>query len=138
RFEAADAAALPSRVDLMFVVDTTGSMQDEIDYLREELKDVVERARSEAGGQLDIGISTNFYRDRYDDYVVKPYPFTRDVDQAIRQMAKEKASGGGDYPEAVDEALDDALHGHDWSEEAQARLLFLVLDAPPHHEPAIV
>jgi hypothetical protein len=132
------AAKLSDQVDLMFVVDTTGSMQDEIDYLREELKDVIDRVQSESGQQLAMAISTNFYRDRYDDYVVKPYPFTRDVDQAVRQIAKEKASGGGDYPEAVEEALDDALHGHEWSKEARARLLFLVLDAPPHHEPDIV
>lgn len=132
------AAKLSDQVDLMFVVDTTGSMQDEIDFLREELKDVIDRVQNESGQQLSIAISTNFYRDRYDDYVVKPYPFTRDVDQAIRQIAKEKASGGGDYPEAVEEALDDALHGHEWSKEARARLLFLVLDAPPHHERDII
>jgi hypothetical protein len=133
-----EAAKLSDQVDLMFVVDTTGSMQDEIDFLREELKDVIDRVQSESGQQLAMAISTNFYRDRYDDYVVKPYPFTRDVDQAIRQIAKEKASGGGDYPEAVEQALDDALHGHEWSKDARARLLFLVLDAPPHHEPDIV
>lgn len=131
-------ARLPAAVDLMFVVDTTGSMQDEIDFLREELKDVIDRARNGVNERLSIGVSTNFYRDRYDEYLVKPYPFTENVDQAIKQIAAEQAAGGGDYPEAVDEALDDGLNGHDWSEEARARLLFLVLDAPPHDQPEIV
>ncbi|WP_286892275.1 VWA domain-containing protein [Thermobacillus sp.] len=124
-------------VDLMFVVDTTGSMQDEIDFLREELKDVINRARKGAG-QLDIEVSVNFYRDRYDDYVIKPYPFTADIDEAVRRIAKEKAEGGGDYPEAVEQALTNAVSGHEWRRSARTRLLFLVGDAPPRNEPQIV
>ncbi|MFX3636899.1 MAG: VWA domain-containing protein [Candidatus Pristimantibacillus sp.] len=122
------------RVDVMFVVDTTGSMEDELNYLGAELKDVITRVGKQHANQLDIRVSTNFYRDKHDDYVVKPYPFTRDIDKAVGQIVKQKASGGGDYPEAVDQALRDAIREHDWSEEARTRLLFLVLDAPPHDE----
>ena len=124
-------------VDLMFVVDTTGSMQDEIDFLREELKDVITRAR-QGGGQLDIEVSVNFYRDRYDDYVIKPYPFTADIDEAVSRIAAERAEGGGDYPEAVEQALTNAVSGHEWRRSARTRLLFLVGDAPPRNEPQIV
>jgi len=124
-------------VDLMFVVDTTGSMQDEIDFLREELKDVINRARKGAG-QLDIEVSVNFYRDRHDDYVIKPYPFTADIDEAVRRIAREKAEGGGDYPEAVEQALTNAVSGHEWRRSARTRLLFLVGDAPPRDEPQII
>lgn len=129
-----DAVPMPDQVDLMFVVDTTGSMKDELDYLEAELKDVVTQIGSRAGGQLDIRVSPNFYRDRHDDYIVKPYPFTKDIDKAVRQIAQQEAQGGGDFPEAVDEALHNAIHDHEWSKEARARLLFLVLDAPPHKE----
>nr|WP_301539636.1 vWA domain-containing protein [Paenibacillus sp. NEAU-GSW1] len=122
----------------MFVVDTTGSMQDELDFLEAELKDVIGRVADEHANQLDIRMSANFYRDKHDDYVVKPNPFTGDIDEVIQQMASQKAKGGGDFPEAVEEALQDAIMEHKWSEEARARLLFLVLDAPPHHEGEII
>jgi Mg-chelatase subunit ChlD len=135
--ELGQGTGLSDAVDLMFVVDATGSMQDEIDFLREELKDVIARARRGAG-QLDIEVSVNFYRDRHDEYVIKPYPFTDDIDEAVRLIAQEKAEGGGDYPEAVEQALTNAVMGHEWRRSARTRLLFLVGDAPPRNEPQVV
>jgi len=134
-----DEATKPSDlVDLMLVVDTTGSMSDELHYLEAELKDVVNRVAEDNQGQLDLRISPNFYRDVHDDYTVKPFPFTRSVDEAVRQIADQEAFGGGDFPEAVEQALEDAIDNHEWSQEALARMLFLVLDAPPHREKAVV
>ncbi len=126
--------ALSNKVDLMLVVDTTGSMADELQYLSAELKDVVTRAAEQSGDRLAFRLSANFYRDHEDEYVVRSYPFTEEVDEVVRQMSAQSAAGGGDYPEAVDEALQDALYGHEWSEQARARLLLLVLDAPPHDD----
>jgi Mg-chelatase subunit ChlD len=127
--------------DIMFVMDTTGSMGDELEYIKTELKNVITRiedANGENGNKLRTRVSTNFYRDQGDDYVVRPFPFTEDVNEAERAIGKQRAEGGGDYPEAVEQALDDAINNHKWSERARARLLFLVLDAPPHHTDAIV
>ncbi|MBJ6363911.1 VWA domain-containing protein [Paenibacillus sp. GCM10012307] len=121
-------------VDVMLVVDTTGSMGDELQYLTAELKDVVTQAVERSKDKLTMRISANFYRDHYDEYLVRSFPFTKDVDEVIRQLAAQTAQGGGDYPEAVDEALRNALYEHEWSENARARLLFLVLDAPPHDD----
>jgi hypothetical protein len=129
---------MSDRLDLMLVVDTTGSMGDELKYLKTELRDVVERVGRDNGQRLDIRVSTNFYRDKGDDYVVKSFPFTKDIGEAEKQIAQQRANGGDDYPEAVDQALGDAVHNHDWSEGARARLLFLVLDAPPHHRDSVV
>lgn len=131
-----DAPRPSETVDILFAIDTTGSMSDELQYLEEEVKDVIARVARDNGQQLDIRLSPNFYRDVHDDYVVRSFPFTRDVDRAVSQIAKQEASGGGDYPEAVEEALRDAIEEHEWSEEARARLLFLVLDAPPREEAA--
>ncbi|EFM11655.1 von Willebrand factor type A [Paenibacillus curdlanolyticus YK9] len=133
-----DAMRPSSLVDLMLVVDTTGSMSDELRYLEAELKDVVTRVSEQNNGQLDIRVSSNFYRDEHDDYVVRPFPFTRDVDKAVDQIADQEAFGGGDFPEAVELALSNAIEEHEWSKEALARLMFVVLDAPPHHEPQIM
>jgi hypothetical protein len=132
------SAKLSDQVDLMFVVDTTGSMEDELNYLEAELKDVVRRVSDEHGNQLGMRVSANFYRDKHDEYIVRPYPFTTDMNKVVDQFSKQKAEGGGDYPEAVDQALQDALYEHDWSKEARARLLFLVLDAPPHDDAQVI
>ncbi|WP_248927724.1 VWA domain-containing protein [Paenibacillus hamazuiensis] len=128
----------PDAIDLMFVVDTTGSMADELNFLAAELKDVVARVKSENDNRLSVRLSSNFYRDRGDEYVVRPFPFTADVDEVVKQIGRQKAQGGGDYEEAVEEALQDAIDKHNWSGSARARLLFLVLDAPPHPNPDVI
>lgn len=128
-----EAAEAPAQVlDLMFVIDTTGSMGDELSYLQVELADVIERVRQAVGQSVKFRVSVNFYRDAGDDYVVRPFPFTEDIDAAIEDLNQQSANGGGDWPEAVDAGLSDAIEGHDWSESAVARLCFIVLDAPPH------
>ena len=128
-----DVAEAPSQVlDLMFVIDTTGSMGDELSYLQVELADVIDRVRQTAGQDFKFRVSVNFYRDKGDEYLVKSFPFTEDIDLAIEDLNQQSANGGGDWPEAVDAALGDAIDGHDWSESAVARLCFIVLDAPPH------
>jgi len=128
------AGATPSAVlDLMFVVDTTGSMGDELSYLQAELADVLSNVQDGANQALDLRLSVNFYRDNGDAYVVRPFPFTTDLEASLSQLSDQSASGGGDWPEAVEEALDNAVFDHQWSESAVARLMFLVLDAPPHN-----
>ncbi|MCL2487469.1 MAG: VWA domain-containing protein [Oscillospiraceae bacterium] len=121
----------PARaLDLMFVVDTTGSMRDELEFLQEELADIIARVKAE--DKYPMRLSVNFYRDEGDEYVVRPFPFTTDTDKAVSDLRKQHADGGGDFEEAVEQALQDAIHGHDWNGDAYAKLLFLILDAPPH------
>lgn len=132
---AVDAAGPPQQIlDLMFMIDTTGSMGDELGYLQAELADVIDRVREQVGQQVTFRVSVNFYRDINDDYLVRPFAFTTDVDQAIADLGDQEADGGGDTPEAVDAALKNAIEGHEWSASAVARLCFLVLDAPPREE----
>jgi hypothetical protein len=118
-------------LDIMFVVDATGSMGDEIIYLKNELKDVVSRAGSQLSG-TQIRMGSVFYRDNGDDYVTKPFPFSTDVNQLSNFINNQFAGGGGDFPEAVDQALDVAVNQEQWSHNAVNRLLFLILDAPAH------
>lgn len=134
-----EAAEAPSQVlDLMFMIDTTGSMGDELSYLQVELADVIDRVRTKVGEDYKFRVSVNFYRDVGDAYVVRPFPFTEDIDQAIADLAEQDADGGGDWPEGVDAALASAIDDHAWSESAVARLCFLVLDAPPHEGSAVL
>lgn len=117
-------------LDLMFVVDTTGSMSDEITYLQAELKDVIRQIQAK-NPEVTIRTSVNFYRDKGDAYVVKDNAFLEDIDKVMSVINDEYADGGGDYPEAVSEALANAVDEHTWDRES-VKLLFLVLDAPPH------
>lgn len=126
-------SAVSNGLDVMFMVDTTGSMGDELSYLQTELRNVISRVQ-DANANADIRTSVNFYRDSTDEYVVRPFPFTRDVQSARKHIAAQSANGGGDFPEAVDAALTSAIFEHKWREDARARILFLVLDAPPHQE----
>lgn len=119
-------------LDLMFLVDTTGSMNDELSYLQAEIGDVIERVRDDAAANLSVRVGLGFYRDEGDDYVVRMFGFTTDPDEALTNLSRQSANGGGDFPEAVHNALDKAVHDQSWSDSATARLLFLVLDAPPH------
>lgn len=123
-------------LDVMLVVDTTGSMTDELDYLQSELRDVLQNVEADHPA-VELRTSVNFYRDEDDDYVVRPYPFTSTLTKAERWLMSQSTDGGGDTPEAVDRALIDAVNEHEWSADARARLLFVVLDAPPHDDGAI-
>lgn len=122
-------------VDVMFVVDATGSMGDELNYIKAELESVIDRVHAEMERDFTIRLSTNVYRDRGDEYVVRSHPFSENVNEVAGFLRAQSAGGGGDAPEAVEEALEDAIDKHEWSASAQSRFLFLVLDAPPHHTP---
>jgi hypothetical protein len=125
----------PVTMDIMFVVDATGSMGDELEYLKTELKDVITRSGSSLPG-MQIRMGSVFYRDNADEYVTRLFPFTNDVNQLNNFINTQSAGGGGDWPEAVDKALEQAVSNAQWSPDAMSRILFLVLDAPPHETEA--
>ena len=122
-------------IEIMLVVDVTGSMGDEINFLKAELADVIDRIAFNDSNTI-IKLAMLFYRDTEDKVPFEYYDFT-DVTTA-EGLAKQqsalngqKASGGGDYPEAVDQALDMAV-SKQWSTGATTKIIFHVLDAPAH------
>ena len=119
-------------LDLMFVVDTTGSMGDELRYLQAELTDIVRQVERQHAN-LDLRLSVVVYRDFGDEYLVRSVPFSHNTGNQVEFLNAQRAAGGGDWEEAVHIGLSEALENHDWREDSTARLLFLVLDAPPHH-----
>jgi hypothetical protein len=128
--------AMPQHVDIMWVVDATGSMGDEIQYLKSELLDVIGRVKS-ANPALTVRMGSMFYRDHGDDYVIKSTGLHSDIRRSVEYISQQNAGGGGDQPEAIDEALEDAIMNQSWSESAVARICFVVLDASPHNSPEI-
>ncbi|MBC7773882.1 MAG: carboxypeptidase regulatory-like domain-containing protein [Phycisphaerae bacterium] len=127
----------PKNVDIVWAVDATGSMGDEIEYLKTELLDVIGRAKSR-NPELAYRMGTVFYRDKGDEYITKSSGLSPDIANTVDFIQKQFAGGGGDYPEAVHSALEEAIFSQKWSENAVARICFLVLDASPHQEPEVI
>jgi hypothetical protein len=121
------------KVDISFVVDATGSMGDEIEFLKVELEDVI-RKTFENYKDLDLNAGSVFYRDRSDEYLTKHIDFKSDLLKLLNFVKLQQAGGGGDYPEAVDAALTVAIDSMQWRTNARTRILFLIMDAPPHDE----
>ena len=122
-------------VDVVFVFDATGSMGDELLYLQAEMKDVIARAKDATGG-LNIRTGAVVYRDHGDEYITRISRLTEDLKTTQAFIDKQHADGGGDYPEAVPEALMAALNSSGWDSNARARIAFLILDAPCHQDSA--
>ena len=126
-----------SDVDVVFVFDATGSMGDELRYLQAEMKDVISRA-TEATGGLKIRTGAVVYRDHQDEYLTRISRLTEDLTTTQTFIDAQQAGGGGDYPEAVPEALMAALNSTGWNSNARARIAFLILDAPCHQDSVTV
>ncbi|MCB0542080.1 MAG: carboxypeptidase regulatory-like domain-containing protein [Saprospiraceae bacterium] len=136
RFSIEAECTAPRNVDIVWAVDATGSMGDELEYLKTELLDVIGRAKGR-NPELSFRMGTVFYRDVTDAYITKSSGLSYDIAKTVDFIGKQSADGGGDYPEAVHSALEEAIFNQRWSEHAIARICFLVLDASPHRSPEV-
>lgn len=131
-----DAKHANSKADVAFIVDATGSMSDEIRFLKSDLSYIIDHASSESN--VAIRTAALFYRDKGDAYLTRHDDFKDDVSQTQEFISQQSASGGGDYPEAVHSALEASLEDLSWDDGARARIAFLILDAPAHYENDII
>jgi Mg-chelatase subunit ChlD len=119
-------------VDVVFVLDTTGSMEGLIATAKEKIWSIATTMAS-AQQAPDIRIGLVAYRDRGDAYVTRVVDLDSDLDSVYATLMDFQAQGGGDTPESVNKALYDAVHNMSWTQQDQAyRVIFLVGDAPPH------
>ena len=126
-----------NKVDMFFMVDATGSMSDEIRYLQVELDDIIQKIHQQQS-ELQLRTGSLVYRDHGDQYLTRKSFLSDDVNKTLDFLRKQSAGGGGDYPEAVDVALFESITNEDWDDEALARILFIVLDAPSHSSPEVI
>ncbi len=125
-----------NNVDIAFVVDATGSMGDELNYLKKEMNDIIFKSK-QISSTLNFHFANVFYRDEgTEEYLTKTMDFSRVLSESVQFIDNQRAGGGGDYEEAVEVALDSAINNLKWSEEARTRIIFLILDAPPHNNAA--
>ena len=124
-------------VEIAFVVDATGSMSDEINFIKRDLNKIMFNAQN-LYNDVSIRYGSVFYKDSTEDYVTKHKDFTDVLSEALVYIDEQFAGGGGDMPEAVDAGLDVAINQLSWSEDTRTKLLFLILDAPAHTDEKVV
>jgi Mg-chelatase subunit ChlD len=125
-------SAQAPRVEVVFVLDTTGSMGGLIDTAKEKIWSIATTmAQADPAPAISMGLVA--YRDRGDAYVTRVVDLTRDLDAMYMALTQFTADGGGDGPESVNRALHDAIYDVSWSDDPQSyKVVFLVGDAPPH------
>ena len=120
------------RVEVVFCLDTTGSMGGLIEGAKQKIWSISNRiVQGEPTPDLYIGLVG--YRDYGDQYVTRVHPLDDDLDSVYENLMSFQADGGGDTPEHVNRALHDAVHSISWSRDNDTlKLVFLVGDCPPH------
>ena len=127
-------ARLPAQraqLDLVFLIDATGSMGDEIAKLKATLRTIADEvARLPSRPDTCFGLVA--YRDKTDEFLLRSHDFTGDLGAFQNVLDRLQADGGGDEPEAMNEALYEAVHALSWRGNGATRLMVLLADAPPH------
>lgn len=122
------------RVDVVFALDTTGSMSGLIDSAKQKIWSIANNLTS-ANPRPDIRFGLVFYRDKTDEYVTRTVALSDDIDEIYERLMEVTTGGGGDTPEHVNAALDAAINDMQWRDGGKVlRLVFLVGDAPPHDD----
>jgi len=149
---------VPPKLDLVFVIDTTGSMSDEIREVKMHIKNIIEEIENgEPKPDIMIGfVVYRDYKDEENEYLTKKFDLTTDIEAAKQFLDELKASGGGDYKETVTIGLDVGINEMNWREidgdsdgeiiyddqqnpiytsTENRRMIFLIGDAPPRTRP---
>jgi hypothetical protein len=131
QFEGQRKTLAQPNLDLVFLVDATGSMGDEISSIQKTIKDISSKIGS-LESKPNIRYSLVSYKDRSDNYVVKRYDFTNNINLFQEVLDELSSGGGGDKPEAVNEGLSNAIEKLSWTEQDDSlKLVFLIADAGP-------
>ena len=119
------------RIEVLFVLDSTGSMSSEIDQAKRRILEIgAAIASGDPRPDVRFGIVT--YRDRGDEYVTRRWPLERDWEKTRAALTTIRADGGGDTPEAVVQALHEGIRDTRWTlTQDVMKLVYLIGDAPP-------
>lgn len=122
-----------TQLDIVILLDATGSMGDEIAQLKANINHIVAQTAA-LDAQPDIRLGMVAYRDEADDFVTRQQNFVSNVASFGTFLNSIEASGGGDYPEALNLALAEGIQDLSWRTTPTVKLVFLIADAPPHVE----
>jgi len=133
--EPVELATSSATLEMVFVLDTTGSMGGLLEGAKQRIWGIVNEVM-QSSSQPSVRVGLVAYRDRGDQYVTQVLPLTDDLDKVYTTLMDYQAAGGGDAPEDVRRALADGVARAGWSKSSQqlAQIIFLVGDAPPHND----
>lgn len=122
------------RLEIVFVLDTTGSMGGLLDTTKQRIWRIVNGVMREHHASVRVGLVA--YRDRGEQYRTQVLPLSDDLDKVYATLMDYQAQGGGDGPEDVRSGLAAGVLDSGWSEAAPdlSQVIFLVGDAPPHDD----
>lgn len=114
------------KIEVCFVLDTTGSMGPLIDGAKQKIWSITSQmATAKPAPHIKLGLIG--FRDRGDQYVTKVFDLTDDLDDVYGNLIAFQAAGGGDIPESVNQALNEAVTRISWSKDRDTlRVIFLV------------
>ena len=118
-------------VDIVFFIDTTGSMGDELSYIQQELVNIIDTI-SEYDSSYSINVGLCFYRDQNDAYVTKVFDFDSNINNVLTNLNAQRFGGGGDYEEAIQDGLKE-VNKLSWRENS-TKLVYHIFDAPCHEK----
>lgn len=123
-----------ARIEVVFALDTTGSMSGLLEAAKDKVWSIAtSMGQAEPAPEIRIGLVA--FRDRGDDYVTQWIDLSTDLDSMYARLMQFQAAGGGDTPEAVNQALADAVERFSWTADpAVYKAIFLIGDAPPHED----
>lgn len=116
-------------IEIAFILDTTGSMSEEIAAVKATIQKVASQLST---SNVRVRMALVEYKDQTDEFVTKVYPMSTDLRGFARTVSNITASGGGDTPEDAAEGLRVGINNLQWSDSAVSRMAFLIGDAPPH------
>jgi Mg-chelatase subunit ChlD len=115
--------------DLLFLIDTTGSMWSYINAAKEQVKSIVDDIKKSFLNESEVRVAVVSYKDHSDSPNVEFLDFTPSADQVRQFLDRLNANGGGDLPEDVLGGVHQALNAS-WKQ--QTRCIIHIADAPPH------
>ncbi|HRP01839.1 MAG TPA: T9SS type A sorting domain-containing protein [Candidatus Kapabacteria bacterium] len=124
-------------IDIALLVDATGSMGDEIDYLKTDLEEIIQSIQDTLP-ELIINLGISCYRDYGEEFLIRSSDLSADIKKSLKFLSNIQAKDGGDYPEAVEVGLNEVINNFNWDTNSIAKVIFLILDAPPHNNKNVI
>ena len=117
-------------LDILFIMDTTGSMGEEISRLKNTIE-IINLNLASLSSKPKIRFGMVLYKDRGDEYVTQVIPLTADLEKFRAELNQVTAGGGGDNPEDLQAALQDSIEKIKWNKDG-IRLCYIITDATAH------